>query len=330
MQQGTATAQQAPADAPAPNAQPLARRVERIVVESQVPVLDTAMFDQMMRIAKIMASSSLVPEHLNMVRGTKAEPINIEEAEAVANCFLVVNQAVRWKMDPFAVAQHTFVTKGKIGYEGKLIGAVINTRDEIVQRLSYTYSGQKGTTTRSVVVTAKIAGDADVKTVEGSVKSWKTDGNNSPWSNPEQYDQMLAYRGAREWARRHLPEAILGVWGDDELEQFDRTIAPAPVIEGGEPTRGPAALKNALLAGGGGGQNAGASSPPVVDGSPAGGKPLGTVDQRDAFCNKFGQCADVEALDLQLDQTRNYTWTEPDEAVIKDRYNAARAKLLEV
>ena len=27
---------------------------------------------------------------------------------------------------------------------------------------------------------------------------------------------MLAYRGARQWARRHMPEVLLGIYTDDE------------------------------------------------------------------------------------------------------------------
>jgi len=212
------------------------QRPERIVVESKIPVLDTAMFDHMTRIAKLMASSSLVPQHLNT---------NMPEGEAIANCFLVTNQAVRWNMDPFAVAQHTYVYKGKLGYEGKLIAAVINTHPSIIKRLNYKYEGAVGTANRKVTVTARLSSDDEDRSISGTVAEWKT--GNDQWTGDA--DQILSYRGAREWARRHLPEAILGVYGDDELERFTTSGARLPGEQAAQPQRGASGLKAALGAG---------------------------------------------------------------------------------
>jgi uncharacterized protein (DUF1501 family) len=43
---------------------------------------------------------------------------------------------------------------------------------------------------------------------------------------------MLAYRGAREWARRYMPEAVLGIHADDDLAAPSsvtmRDITPPP------------------------------------------------------------------------------------------------------
>jgi hypothetical protein len=303
-----------------------------IVVESAIPVLDTAMFEHMQRIATMMASSNLVPEHLNKVMKVKGEDIQLSPKEAVANCFLVTNQAIRWRMDPFAVAQHTFVTKGKVGYEGKMIAAVINTHPGIEQRLSYSYSGSGKD--RKVVVSAKRKGDAEPRTVEGCVKDWETTGSGSPWGNARQHDQMLSYRGAREWARRWLPEAVLGVWGDDELEMFEnteRTVAgehPAPTA-----TRGAAGLSAALKS-----QAATATDASVVDAAaskPAAAektsekkeKPAGTVEQRDDVVRQMKGCADAEVLALARDLANEYAWTAPDQQVIDDAYNARRKEL---
>lgn len=200
----------------------------RLIVDSTIPVLDTGMFEQMQRIAVLMAKSWLVPEHLNRKRKVGGQEYDIEPGEAVANCFLVVNQAVRWRMDPFAVAQGTFVTSGKIGYEGKLVAAVINTRPEIQGRLDYRYDGAGPK--RAVVVSGKLKDDSEAKTVTGTVDQWQTkdrQGNvKEAWL--KQPDQMLAYRGAREWARRWLPEAILGVYSDDEVETIESQAEASP------------------------------------------------------------------------------------------------------
>ncbi len=169
--------------------------------------MDGGVFEQLQRVAKLMAASALVPEHL---RGK------------VADCSLVAAQAFRWRTDPFAVAQHTFVLKGKLGYEGKLIAAVVNSHRNTEGRLSYTYSGEGKT--RSVVVSGRIRGEAKDRTVEGNVERWATD--NEQWRKDP--DQMLAYRGARQWARRHMPEAMIGIQADEEVREtvaLERTEA---------------------------------------------------------------------------------------------------------
>jgi len=170
--------------------------------------LNSGIFAQLQRVAHLMASSQLVPGHL---RGT----------ERRADCFLVVAQAFRWRMDPFAVAQHTFVVKGKLGYEGKLVAGVVNASGKLESSLSYAYSGEGPG--RRVVVSGRLKGEAAPRTVDGKVSSWRTENEN--WqANP---DQMLAYRGAREWARRHMPEAVLGIRADEEIDLGEDGPAPA-------------------------------------------------------------------------------------------------------
>lgn len=181
------------------------RQIIPVAVDINNPVslyLDTGVFEQLQRVAKLMASSTLIPAHL---RGM----------EKTGDCFLVVSQAFRWGMDPFAVAQHTYVLQGKLGYEGKLIAAVVNTNARIERHLSYAYEGSGAD--RKVTVSGTLKGETEARTISGTVGGWKT--NNEKWASMP--DQMLAYRGAREWARRHMPEAVLGVSADEELAEID-------------------------------------------------------------------------------------------------------------
>lgn len=160
--------------------------------------LDTAVFSQINRVAVMMSKAGLAPSHL---RGE----------DKVADCILVVAQALRWNSDPFAVAQHTFVTQGKLGYEGKLIAAMVNANPKLKENLNYEYDGEGDN--RRVVVSGQFKGSDTVRKVDGTVGRWKT--KNEFWvKNP---DQMLAYRGAREWARRHMPEVLLGVNSEEEI-----------------------------------------------------------------------------------------------------------------
>lgn len=203
----------------------------RLITVDEIPVLDTAKFDQMHRVAKVMAFSRLVPQHLTCDKNGEW----LDEREAVANCFLVVNQAVRWGMDPFAVAQGTFVHTGRIGYEGKLIAAVVNTHPRMAHNLEFRYDGEPGDQ-RRVTVVGYIKGEPNPRTIEGTVSRWRT--KNSKWDANDNQDQMLAYRGAREWARRHLPEAIYGVQSDDEVQDIVRedNLAGGTTINGSATT----------------------------------------------------------------------------------------------
>jgi hypothetical protein len=192
------------------------------VVTDPIPTLDTGRFEQMQRLARLMSYSTLVPDHLR-----KGKP-----EEALANCFLVVNQAVRWGMDPFAVAQSTSVISGKLVYEGKLVNAVL--AQKLGVRLRYKWTGPVGTDKRAIEISGDI--DGETLTVAGTVADWKTARTGSPWT-PGQFDKMLAYRGAREWARLHAPEVMLGVYAPDEFDEDRRPprditprrqIAPKP------------------------------------------------------------------------------------------------------
>ena len=180
-------------------------------ISTGVSLFDSGAFTQMAAVASKMAESSLVPQTL---RGKT-------EQETAANCFRVVEQAQRWKLSPFAVMDSASVVHGKLMWEGKLIAAAINST--LKARLRYEYSGSGDG--RTVIVSGDLDG---VKVdISGSVKDWKTTGNGSPWK-PSQYDQMLAYRGAREWARRHSPEIILGVYAPDEFDaKPTRNVTPA-------------------------------------------------------------------------------------------------------
>jgi hypothetical protein len=163
--------------------------------------MQTSLFEQVQRAATMLSRSNLVPTHL---RGD----------DKVADCFLVIEQAMRWRMSPFAVAQSTYVLSGKLGYEGKLITAVVNASPRLSKSLNFEYSG-KGQE-RQVRVYGTLRGEETPREVVGTVAAWKT--NNKQWET--QVDQMLSYRGAREWARRHMPEVILGVYAEEELEQI--------------------------------------------------------------------------------------------------------------
>ena len=151
------------------------------------------------KLAEIMASAKLVP------MGLQKSP---------ADCLQVVLQAVRWNMDAFAVAQECSVIQGKLMHSGKLVAAVVNTRGNLIRRLSFEYTGAERSPERTIIVSGQLQGEAEPRTVKVTLKSAKTTAK--VWDT--QPDQQLMYHGARVWARRHTPELMLGVYSPEEFD----------------------------------------------------------------------------------------------------------------
>lgn len=277
------------------------------VVQDFVPVLDTARFEHMQRIANVMASTSLVPESLRAIKdGQNWKPLPREQV--LANCFLVVNQATRWGMDPFAVAQCCSVVHGKLTFEGKLVAAVLDAKLGV--RLRYAWAGEGER--MSITVSGTL--DGVEETIDGSVADWRTTGTGTPWV-PKNFRRMLAYRGAREWARLYAPAVMLGVYSEDEMEQLSRPMRevnprpltsppPAPQLSGSRasiaPPPAPPADPPRRV-----GPPPAPPSPPPVETKPA--PPLDTKDEdeapidAEAFLAHVGDeldcCGDLVTLD---------------------------------
>lgn len=86
------------------------------------------LYERCKQIAKIMAGANgFTPPHL----------INMQEA-----CFAVVTRAITWKLDPFSVAQSTYQTPGgKVGYEGKLVQAILENSGYLEGGVKFTLLG---------------------------------------------------------------------------------------------------------------------------------------------------------------------------------------------
>ncbi|MCA1458041.1 hypothetical protein I6F35_33450 [Bradyrhizobium sp. BRP22] len=199
------------------------RRQEVRVVSDPIAVLDTARFEHMQRIATVMARSNLIPHSLCFEKDDEGKLVPLPIDVVTANCFLVVNQAVRWNMDPFAVAQCVSVVHGKLCYEGKLIAAVLEGKLGVELEYEITGLGDAMRVVVSGAVNGKPVLDSKgrPKEIDGTVGEWKTTGRGSPWDAKGGHKRMLRYRGAREWGRVYAPGLMLGVYSDDEMEDLN-------------------------------------------------------------------------------------------------------------
>jgi hypothetical protein len=152
------------------------------------------------RLAELMAKGTMIPEHF---RGKPGD------------CLMVIEQAMRWNMSPFAVAQCAANVKGKLCYTGLLIAAAVSSCGAIRSEFDYQFTGDaKNPQTLSVRASATRSSDGQVKHVDVAWKDAKT--NNEHWAkSPE---QMLSYHAARVWARRWTPGVILGVYAREEFD----------------------------------------------------------------------------------------------------------------
>src|ERR1700680_1972716 len=139
-------------------------------------------------------------------------------------CLALAIQAFRWGADPFAVANKAYITKNnktgeeQIAYEAQLVHAIINSSSVLQKRLRPTYSGEGAS--RKCVIVGLVKGEEEPLEYE-SPEIAKIGVKNSPlWTADP--DQQLFYYSSRAWARRHVPEILLGIYTTDEnLDAID-------------------------------------------------------------------------------------------------------------
>jgi hypothetical protein len=157
-----------------------------------------------MQFAGFMADSNFVPPWM---RGRPGD------------CMAIVMQAMRWGMDPYAVANKSYFVKDGAppAFESQLINAVVNSSGALIGRLRVEFVGE-GPHLRCTVRGVLKADPTDEKVVTQSISRVTT--KNSPLWNAHP-EQQLEYYTTRAWARAKCPEVLLGVYTPEEVEQFN-------------------------------------------------------------------------------------------------------------
>lgn len=208
-------------------------------VSSTALMMDNASMDKMMRLADFMASGkSTLPAHL---RGSPGD------------CLAVVMQAVSWNMNPYAVAQKTFLINGTLGYEAQLIAAVINNSGVVKDRFNFEWfgdwkkvigkfairKGEKGEFRvpgwqlndeegLGIRVSATLRGEAEPRVLELLLAQARVR-NSTLWADDPK--QQLAYLAQKRWARLYASDVILGVYSPDEFDQpATKDMGPVQVV----------------------------------------------------------------------------------------------------
>lgn len=166
-----------------------------------------------------------------MSKGTVTVPKHLQGKPA--DCLAITLQAMRWRMDPYIVGGKTHLVNGNLGYEAQLVVAVLKNSGAVRGRPHYEYRGD-GNNLECRAGFVPAGEDAIVWTEWLSISGITT--KNSPlWKvNPK---QQFGYLQARNWARLYAPDALLGVYTDDELEVLPpepgtpRDLPRADVVE---------------------------------------------------------------------------------------------------
>lgn len=177
-----------------------------VAMASVAMMMDPIKLNALVEFSKMMASATLtVPKHLQ---------------NKASDCLAICMQATQWGMNPFPVAQKTHLVNGNLGYEAQLVVAVLKNSGAVRGRPHYEYRGDgEDMECRAGFVPA---GETDVVWTEWLRMRSVTTRNSPLWKvNPK---QQMGYVQARNWARLYAPEALLGVYADDELIDADMPL----------------------------------------------------------------------------------------------------------
>jgi hypothetical protein len=133
--------------------------------------------------------------------------------------------------DLVGTGSQAYAINGRLAFMAQYINALIQRHLE--GRPTYTYQGQGQT--RAVMVTATPKGGKPLTYTSPQVGQIKVKNSPNWFSDP---DQQLAYSGIRAWARRHMPDVLLGIYAVEEMQQIvvrDITPSAAPNLDGDEP-----------------------------------------------------------------------------------------------
>lgn len=227
-------------------------------------ILQPDNLNAMIRVADLMAKSrNMVGKHLRDNPG---------------GCLAVTMQAMRWNMDPFALAVKTYTVSpdAPVAYEGQAIIAALNNSPLLATRLNFEWFGDwtrivgkfkevvsktkkddEGNPKKYIVpdwniadeqglgvrVWATLVGEKEPRKMELLMTQVRTR-NSGLWT--EDPKQQIGYLSGRRWGRLHAPDVIMGVHTPEELaepgERFMGMAEEVPPPPPPAPTEWPAEL----------------------------------------------------------------------------------------
>jgi hypothetical protein len=169
---------------------------------------DPASFEHAQRVAKVFASSNLVPPHLK---------------GQVADCLIAYQIARRLNEEPLTVFQNIYVVSGRPGWKTEYVIARANKAGVFKSRITWKPTGEGDNL--AVTASAVLADSGEVISVTCDMKMARAE----HWTKNAKYtsmpEHMLRWRSAAMLIRLYAPEVMLGMPVIEELE----TMEPAPM-----------------------------------------------------------------------------------------------------
>jgi hypothetical protein len=188
---------------------------------------DPARFERAKDAARVLAASTMLPDHF---RG----------GSNMGNIMIALDLAERMRANPFMVMQNMYIVHGKPGLEAKLIIALLNQSGRFTP-LKYKFEGE-GDDYGCIAYTTEIRTG---EVLEGPKVSWKmvrAEGwdkkQGSKWLTIP--DLMYRYRAAAFFQRVYAPEVSLGMSMVDEIQDsIEMESVGGGRFQMPEETRGP-------------------------------------------------------------------------------------------
>ena len=173
-------------------------------------------FEDAQRIAKALASSTLIPPQFQGQQG-------------FANCLVALEIANRMRMSPFQVMQNLHIIHGRPSWSSQFIIGLINGCGRF-SPLRYEISG-KGDTLACTAVATEIATGQELRGPEVTMAMAKREGwatkSGSKWATMPEL--MIRYRAAAFWGRLFIPELLVGIHTQEEVMDVEPvSVSEAP------------------------------------------------------------------------------------------------------
>ena len=181
---------------------------------------NSAGFDLLQRQAKMLASSSLVPEQFSFFGKNRKIKSDLEKTYALANAAIAIEMAIRIGASPIMVAQNLYIVHGRPGWSSQFIIAAINASGKFSPlRFQITGDGDKKTCIAWAVEnkTGERLGSAPVSIEMAKKEGWFGK-QGSKWQTMP--DLMLRYRAASFFGRIYAPDILMGIRPVDEVEDI--------------------------------------------------------------------------------------------------------------
>lgn len=171
-------------------------------------------FEDAQRIAKALASSTLIPPQFQGQQG-------------FANCLVALEIANRMKMSPFQVMQNLHIIHGRPSWSSQFIIGLINGCGRF-SPLQYEVTGQ-GDSMACTCVATELSSGKDLRGPTVTMAMAKKEGwatkSGSKWQTMP--DLMIRYRAAAFWGRLYIPELLVGIQTQEEVVDIEPvTVKP--------------------------------------------------------------------------------------------------------